>query len=188
VGPLIFLKTQRGEAVAVINPADKLRFGEDSTPRIYANAKKAAEEAGLELRIAADEVAIGGFYARYVNGAVETPAGRYPAETWQWETLKALLLNYVANFKKPPDSRPLRPSYSPQASSSPTFTPHKHGTDLLLNIGYILVEVLKLQQVSCLPSTPLCTYGLLLNRLLNIFDPLQPPQVRTSQQASPPQA
>jgi hypothetical protein len=77
VGPLIFLKTQRDEAAAVINPADKLRFGEDSTPRIYANVKKAAEEAGLELKIAADEVAVGGFYARYVNGAVETP----PADT-----------------------------------------------------------------------------------------------------------
>jgi hypothetical protein len=78
VGPLIFLKTQRDEAVAVINPADKLRFGEDSTPRIYANAKKVAEEAGLELRIAADEVAVGGFYARYVNGAVETPRRQTP--------------------------------------------------------------------------------------------------------------
>jgi hypothetical protein len=71
VGPLIFLKTRRDEAVAVINPADKLRFGEDSTPRIYANVKKAAEEAGLELKIAADEVAVGGY------GAVETP----PADT-----------------------------------------------------------------------------------------------------------
>ena len=45
MGPLIFLKTQRDEAVGVINPADKLRFGEDLTWRIYANAKKAAEEA-----------------------------------------------------------------------------------------------------------------------------------------------
>jgi hypothetical protein len=94
--------------VAVINPADKLRFGEDSTPRIYANAKKAAEEAGLELRIAADEVAVGDFYARYVNGAVETPAGRHPAEPWQWEALKTLLLNYIANFKKPPDPEALK--------------------------------------------------------------------------------
>ncbi len=94
--------------MAVINPADKLRFGEDSTPRIYANAKKAAEEAGLELRMAADEVAVGGFYARYVNGAVETPAGRHPAEPWQWEALKTLLLNYVANFKKPPDPETLK--------------------------------------------------------------------------------
>jgi len=74
--------------VAVINPADKLRFGEDSTPRIYTNVKKAAEEAGLELKIAADEAAVGGFYARYVNGAVETPAGRHPAETWQWEVFE----------------------------------------------------------------------------------------------------
>jgi len=31
MGPLIFLKTQRDEAVGVINPAEKLRFGEDST-------------------------------------------------------------------------------------------------------------------------------------------------------------
>ena len=94
--------------MAVINPADKLRFGEDSTPRIYANARIAAEEAGLELRIAADEVVVGDFCARHVNGAVETPAGRHPAETWQWEALKALLLNYVANFKKPPDPEALK--------------------------------------------------------------------------------
>jgi hypothetical protein len=53
-------------------------------------------------------VAVGGFYARYVNGAVEIPAGRHPAEPWQWEVLKTLLLNYVANFKKPPDPEALK--------------------------------------------------------------------------------
>ncbi len=94
--------------MAVVNPADKVRFGEDSTPNIYANAKKAAEEAGLALRITPDEVAAGDFYARYADGAVETPAGRFPAEPWQWEALKTLLLNYIANFKKPPDSEALR--------------------------------------------------------------------------------
>ena len=53
-------------------------------------------------------MAVGSFYARYVNGAVETPAGVHPAEPWQWETLKTLLLNYVANFKKPPDPETLK--------------------------------------------------------------------------------
>mgnify|MGYP006977945042 CR=1 FL=1 len=94
--------------MAVINPADKARFGEDSTQSIYANAKKAAEKAGLQLRVAPDEVAVGDFYARYADGAVETPAGRHPAEPWQWEALKTLLLNYVANFKKPPNPEALR--------------------------------------------------------------------------------
>jgi hypothetical protein len=92
--------------VAVINPADKLRFGEDSTPRIYANVKKAAEEAGLELKIAADEVAVGGFYARYVNGAVETPPADTPPGLGSGRFLKTLLLSYVANFKKPPTPKP----------------------------------------------------------------------------------
>ncbi len=94
--------------MAVVNPADKVRFGEDSTPNIHANAKKAAEEAGLTLRITPDEVAAGDFYVRYADGAVETPAGRFPAEPWQWEALKTLLLNYIANFKKPPDPEALR--------------------------------------------------------------------------------
>jgi len=94
--------------VAVINPADKLRFGEDSTPRIYANAKKAAEEAGLTLEVTPHEAAVGHLRLRYVDGAVETPAGRHPAEPWQWEALKTLLINYVANFKKPPDPEALK--------------------------------------------------------------------------------
>ena len=119
--------------MAVINPADKLRFGEDSTPRTYANAKKAAEEAGLELRIAADEVAVGGFYARYVNDTVETPAGRHPAEPWQWEALKTLLLNYVVNFKRP--RGPEGPSIRRRPPVALRPPPHKHGTDFLLNIG-----------------------------------------------------
>jgi hypothetical protein len=62
--------------VAVINPADKLRFGEDSTPRVYANVKKAAEEAGLELKIAAD-----GSGRRRLRRCGD------PAKTWQWEVL-----------------------------------------------------------------------------------------------------
>jgi len=94
--------------MAVINPVDKARFGENSAPNIHANAKKAAEEAGLTLEITPDEAAVGDLRLRYVDGAVETPAGRHPAEPWQWEALKTLLLNYVANFKKPPNPEALR--------------------------------------------------------------------------------
>ncbi len=136
MGPLIFLKTQRDEVVADINPADKLRFGEDSTPRTYANAKKAAEEAGLELRIAVDEVAVGGFYARYVNDTVETPAGRHPAEPWQWEALKNPPPKLRRQLQK--TARPRGPESSSIRRRSPVALrppPHKHGTDLLLNIG-----------------------------------------------------
>jgi hypothetical protein len=94
--------------MAVINPADKTRFGEDSAPHIYANAKKAAEETGLTLEVTPHEAVVGHLRLRYVDGAVETPAGRHPAEPWQWEALKTLLLNYVANFKKPPDPEALK--------------------------------------------------------------------------------
>jgi len=96
--------------VAVINPADKLRFGEDSTPRIYANARKAAEETSLELKIAADKVAIGGFYARYVNGAVETPRRQTPRRAMA-----------VGGFENPPPKlrRQLQKAARPRGPEGP---------------------------------------------------------------------
>ena len=77
--------------MAVINPADKLRFGEDSTPRIYANVKKAAEEVGLEPQTKWPSAATAPWRPRrdLAVGGFETP-----------------LLSYVANFKKPPTPKP----------------------------------------------------------------------------------
>jgi hypothetical protein len=63
--------------MAVINPADKARFGEDSTLHIYANAKKAAEETGLTLEVTPHEAVVGHLRLRYVDAPWRPP----PADT-----------------------------------------------------------------------------------------------------------
>jgi len=88
--------------VAVINPADKLRFGEDSTPRIYVNVKKAAEEAGLEPQTKWLSAAS----TPDTSTAPWRPRRQTPRRDLAVGGFETPLLSYVANFKKPPTPKP----------------------------------------------------------------------------------
>ncbi|MEM1598302.1 MAG: hypothetical protein QXP31_07425 [Pyrobaculum sp.] len=94
--------------MAVINPADKSRFGEDSTSLVYENALRTAREVGVELEVGDGFLKIGSFWARFSGDRVETPHGVFPTSAWQWEALKVLLLNFFVNHRREPDLEGLR--------------------------------------------------------------------------------
>ncbi|MEZ0320032.1 MAG: hypothetical protein ABWK05_08600, partial [Pyrobaculum sp.] len=97
-----------GRCVAVINPADKSRFGEDSTSLVYENALRIAKEVGVVLEVGDDFLKIGSFWARFCEDRIETPYGAFPMSAWQWQALKVLLLNFFTNYRKEPDLEELR--------------------------------------------------------------------------------
>lgn len=91
-----------------INPEDKRRFGEDSTPLVEENAKAAAREVGLPLAVERRRISFGGVVVEYSDGQIKAEGLRAPADWETWRIFKTLFLSFVANNRRPPDERELR--------------------------------------------------------------------------------
>jgi hypothetical protein len=94
--------------VAVINPGDKARFGEDSTALVYRNAEAVARRLGVELVVGGDVLRIGDFEARWAGGRLVVGDFSAEVDVEQWEAFVSLVLNYFVGVGRPPDGAALR--------------------------------------------------------------------------------
>ncbi|MEM0464035.1 hypothetical protein [Pyrobaculum sp.] len=94
--------------MAVIDPRDKHRFGEDSTSLIYSHASAAAKRLGVELVVQSDYLKIGDFEARRRGNMLEVGAVTAEIDDEQWEAFITLALNHFVNTQQPPDGEALR--------------------------------------------------------------------------------
>jgi hypothetical protein len=105
-----------------INPEDKRRFGEDSTPILEDNARAAARRFGVRLVLGEREVRLGDLEAAFDGGEISAGRLRAPAGEAEWRAFKALLLSFFINYKRAPGEAELRELLFAATGSEKIFT------------------------------------------------------------------
>ena len=94
--------------MAVIDPADKARFGESSVGLLLRNAEAKAKESGVALEVGETVLVVGGLRLEYVGGVVRTPVGDVEASPEEWELVRLNVLAHFVNNGAPPGEWELR--------------------------------------------------------------------------------